>query len=636
MTDLVLLMLSGLLVLAATYLPGVLAIRILGGDRLLAWAAAPAIGAAVAGLTAVAAPLLSLRWSAVPWTLGVGLLLVATALLRRLGVRLPATGPASGPARRSGVPFAPLWIVIAAVIAVVPLAIQARSADVVLERWDTLYHLSALQRIRETGNASSLQLGSLSNSAGEPTAYPAAFHALVSLVPGAPVPVLLNAGVLVLATVPWVLGISLLARTVFPEIRWAPFASAIVAILIPASPLNLWIHLSPIPNLTGFAALPGALAAAVALWHTLRHDARHAGGALVLVGTAGIGLGLQHPNVAVTALILLAVLTAVTGAPHWRQRPWLITVPVLALLPVALLTYTPLGAAVTHFEGGLQVPWWSALGEIALGLLTVWPMALGVLIAALWWPGLIVVLRTSQRWVSIAWVVIAVMYLDAALDSPLDLSILYYRGQDRLAMPLAMLSAVLVGPGLQAWARALPRLAGTEVRPRARRALAGVLVAAGLAAALMSVPARLEHAAKNLAPVHDHRGRFLQADELAAWAEVAPRMDTGLAVLASPFSGASHMYAIHGQDVHFPVAGMTLSTTDGNLMQSVALAGSSPEHCQNFRDHRIGYVYQELTPYQRASAYAPIQRDASDLGPVLFETDHSRLIEIECTATEDL
>ena len=199
-----------------------------------------------------------------------------------------------------------------------------------------------------------------------------------------------------------------------------------------------------------------------------------------------------------------------------------------------------------------------------------------------------------------------------------------------------MLSAVLVGPGLQAWARALPRLTGTEVRPRARRALAGVLVAAGLAAALMSVPARLDHAAKNLAPVHDHRGRFLQTDERAAWAEVAPRMDTGLAVLASPFSGASHMYAIHGQDVHFPVAGMTLSTTDGNLMQSVALAGSSPEHCQNFRDHRIGYVYQELTPYQRASAYAPIQRDASDLGPVLFETDHSRLIEIECTATEDL
>ena len=39
------------------------------------------------------------------------------------------------------------------------------------------------------------------------------------------------------------------------------------------------------------------------------------------VGLAGVGLTLLHPNVAVTALILLAVLTAVTGAPRWRQRP---------------------------------------------------------------------------------------------------------------------------------------------------------------------------------------------------------------------------------------------------------------------------------------------------------------------------
>src|SRR5699024_7944268 len=170
----------------------------------------------------------------------------------------------------------------------------------------------------------------------------------------------------------------------------------------------------------------------------------------------GAGPGLALPDGAVPAPVLLAVRPAVPSAPRWGRRPALIAVPVLAALPVALLSYTPLGAHVTGFSGGLEVSWWLALGEVLLGLLTVWPMALGVVIAVLWWPGLVTAMRTaSHRWLAVAWVVTAVIYLDAALDSPLGLSALYYRGQDRLAMPLAMLSAVLVVPGLQCWARLL-------------------------------------------------------------------------------------------------------------------------------------------------------------------------------------
>src|SRR5699024_7602455 len=158
------------------------------------------------------------------------------------------------------------WMGGAVAIAIAPIAIQAGRPDAVLERWDTLYHLSALQRIRETGIASSLQVGAVSNTEGDPTFYPAAFHALAALVPGVPTPILLRATVLALAVVPCILGIALLARTLFAEVAWAPLAAALTAALIPATPLDLWIHLSPIPNLSGFAALPGALAAAAALW----------------------------------------------------------------------------------------------------------------------------------------------------------------------------------------------------------------------------------------------------------------------------------------------------------------------------------------------------------------------------------
>lgn len=644
MTGAASLLLTVLVVLLAAYLPGYLAVRMMAGSRALALGLAPSLGAAVAGIAAIVAQLVGLTWSLLPFAAAGAVLVLAAWLLARAGVRLPATVLDGPLGERLGVPRSAAgrlgWagaLVAALAVAVVPILVRAGSADAVLERYDTLFHLTALAHIRETGNGSSLDLNSIASTAATAAWYPAAFHDLASLVPGVDVPIVLNGSVLALALLPWILGTALLARVAFPAVSWAPPVAALVAILIPATPLDLWVHLSPIPNLAGFAALPGTLAAAVALWGALTADERRtparvalaAVASVAVVGLAGLGLGLMHPNVAVTALILLATATAVTGIPLWRRWPWLIAVPVIALLPVALLTYTPLGARVTGFSGGLQVPWWSALGEIGLGLLTVWPMALGVVIAVLWWPGLVTSLRRPQRWLAVAWIVIAVMYLDAALDSPLNLSVLYFRGQDRLAMPLAMLSAVLVVPGLQAWARLLRRSGLWEPAGR-RRALAAALVVLAGVAALSSLPPRLDNAAKNFAQEYPGRPRFLQADELAEFSRVAGDLDRSTTILASPYSGAAHMYALHGLHAYFPVAGVALTDTDRAVIEAVPLAGVSPEHCALLRDQGIGYVYQERSLYQLDPAFTALNQGGDDLGTVVFETDHSRLIRIEC------
>src|SRR5699024_11015868 len=227
---------AAITVLAAAYLPGFAAVRLLGGSRWLALAVAPALGAAVAGTATIAAPLGGLRCSLLAFLLSAGVLLAVARGLRRLVVAVPAAVLAGPSGARPAVPLPGAWIAAAAGVAIAPIVYQAGRADAVLERWDTLYHLSALQRIRETGTASSLDLGSVSNSAGDPTPYPAGFHALASLVPGVEVPILLNGAVLALATVPWVLGIALLARALLPQVPWAPFAAAVVATLIPASP----------------------------------------------------------------------------------------------------------------------------------------------------------------------------------------------------------------------------------------------------------------------------------------------------------------------------------------------------------------------------------------------------------------
>src|SRR5699024_12635933 len=59
------------------------------------------------------------------------------------------------------------------------------------------------------------------------------------------------------------------AHLYLPSFPTRRSSDLVVATLIPASPLNLWIHLSPIPNLIGSAVLPGALAGAASLWSAL-------------------------------------------------------------------------------------------------------------------------------------------------------------------------------------------------------------------------------------------------------------------------------------------------------------------------------------------------------------------------------
>ena len=636
------LLLAALLALAAVHVPTALALRLLGAGRLPALVLAPPLAAALAGVGAIVAQLIGLPWNLATFA-GCALVLLGLSWgMARLGLVLPPLHtqsragedvPADGGApERPGPLRLPRWaapaaLVFALGVAVVPVLAAMRRPDAVLERWDTLYHLSALARIRGTGEGSSLTLGILSNTVGEPVSYPAAFHDLASLMPWGSIPAILNGTALALAVVPWVLGTGALAHVLWPHLRWAGIAAALGAAIVPAAPMNEWIHLSPLPNLVGMAMIPGALAGAVLLWRAVL--ARQVSTPQLLT-TAGVlmavllGLALLQPNVAVTLLLLIAVLTAVTGAPHWRARPLLAAVPVLALTPLAVLTWTPLGATVTNFSGGLAVPWWTGLGEVVLGLWTVWPMALGVVLALLWWPGLIRTLTTPQRWVAVAWAVFAVLYLDAAVDSPLNLSVLFYRGQDRLAMPLAMLSMLLVVPALEMLLAALRR-SSRRARPLAVVLLCAVLVAAGT-----SVPVRYDNAMKNLAPEYEGRGRFLQPDELEAFAAVTDQMDHRYVLLASPFSGAAHMYALHGMNVRFPVAGMSFKGTDQEVVDAVPLAATDPEACQVLRSAHVKYIYQERTPYQWDARYGPIEQADESLGPVLFETPRSRLIEVDC------
>lgn len=633
MSDALALLVSSAAVLVLLTAPGTAAVRVLRGSWLLALALAPALGLGLAGIASLLAGQLGVRWTLLPWTVAAALLVLGALGLRRLGVRLPSTLLDGRLMPPRSVPLAPLWVACAAAIAIIPIMHAAGwRPDAVLERWDTLYHLSALQWVRESGSASPLTLGAISNSSREASMYPSAFHALASLVPGVPVPVLLNGSALVLSTVPWILGIALLARAVLPHIPWAPAAGAVLAALVPGAPVNEWIHLSPIPNLVGFAALPGLLAAGVAMWTALLGAAtvRAALAAALAVGFGGLGLLMTHPNTAVMALLLLTVLTAVDALRRGRRHPLLVLIPVALMGPVALLQFAPLGAMVTEFSGGLQVAWWIALGEVVLGLHTIWPMALGIVLAVAWWPGVVLSWRDGPRWLVAAWALVTVLYLDAAVDSPLDLSVLFYRGQDRLTMPLVMLSCLLAIVGLHWWGRLLAVCSSAAPRTLWQRVTAFSLAVVAVLTILTSIPTRSENASRNLALDYPGRGRFLQADELASWERAAPMMDTSTRLLASPYSGGAHMWALHDQPVQFAVAGTTLRHRDKLIIQAARDAPDNPTACAFLMRWNIGYVYQDRIAYQHDPRYAPLDADLTGIGPVVLSTPHSTLYEVRC------
>ncbi|MGY5765920.1 DUF6541 family protein [Brachybacterium sp. DNPG3] len=620
-----------------TFGPGYLWARLCRVPALYAFGAAPAL---TAGGFGVAAVLFSA--AGIPWTLvsALALVLVGAAVCAVLGRRL--TGPvlpapvASSPRSRAARAVSLVLVLLAMAVAVGPVLHAMPGPDAVLQRWDALFHLSAVEHVRQTGDGSTLTLGGIAYSNLRAAFYPAAFHDIVALIPFASTTITVNAAAITLATVPWCTGLAVLTKALWPRLSWGPAAAAILGALAPAAPLDEWVHLSPTSNLVGFAVLPGLAALVVASWRALTSQRLPGLGrrallvAVVLGGVAGIAL--LHPNVLVSLSLLTAIATGYDAARRvraGRARRRLLALPLIALSPTLLIVAMPGSGVAQDFNGGLAVPWWQAIGEVGLGLLTVWPMAQGVLIWVVVWVGVIALARRRAGGAILCAAVVAVLYLDAAVDSTLGLSVLWYRGQDRLSMLLTLVAVPIAVAGLAAmrtwWRRqALRRGAG-------RRSTAVPAVALAVLAALVvawNVPTRADQAALNFDLDMPNRNRYFDTEEWELLKEVAPTLDSSGVLIASPFSGAAHLYAISGQSVRFLTDGHAQRDPDADVIAAAAAPDAS--NCSVLERAGVKYVYVDAFAYNVVSTYAPLQKARIDGLVPIAATDHSALYEIDC------
>lgn len=617
--------LAAVLAVALLIGPGLLLLRLVGLRGLLAAALAPACSTAVLGVGAIVAGLLGVRWS-IPAALAFAALTLAAALAVRALTRPPTPQPGTAWPDR-------IAVAVGLALAVVPTLVAAGSVDAYLQRWDAVFHSSALRLIEETGSASSLTLGSLSYGDGRAAVYPAGWHALAALLPGSPTAVL-NIGANLAAALPWVLGCAALAVQLgrsgsrpFAGVG-AAGAAGLLAGVVTAAPMTLWVGWGHIPNAAAFAMLPGTVALGLVL---ARERAGRAVGVVALL-VALLGLGLTHPNAVLAAGALLlpalvgAVVRAVRAARAGGRRTRAIVIPVVtaAVLAIGLAAFlvSPLAAAVTGYTGGRADSVLRAIAEVVVGRYVLWPSAAGVVVGVIALAGCVLCL-VRRRWLSPAMLGVAwLLYVDAATGGHLHLTGLWYTSPARLSVVVASVAVPLAAITLVA---AADRVA-ERVPTLAPAAVAALLVV------LLAIPSvQIRHG--RTASVYDaepgNPPQFVTTGEIAMIAELPDRTDG--AILGSPFAGTSSVYGLVGLPVVFPVAGQVWSPDQQLVMDNLdALADgtASPEVCAAVDRLDIRYLYQDSAPYQDDNRYERLDTLEVLGATVIAEADTARVLEL--------
>ncbi|SEE98029.1 DUF6541 family protein [Ruania alba] len=630
---------------AILVIPGALALRLVGVRGLPLLAVAPALTMAIVGVTAIVADVMGLPW---------GLLAAAIGTLGAIGVALGmralgAILPPDDPPRTTTVERAA--ILAGVLLSWIPVWVGTGGPDQLLQRWDALFHLSALRMITETGAASSLTLGSLSYGTGQAGPYPAAWHAFTALLPTSSPTAAVLVSASLTAGAAWVVGSAALARALWPGSRYTSATVAVAAGLGTATPMALWVGWGHLPNAAALALVPGVLACAVRwLLRARPPTSGAAGGALIVILAATGGLGLTHPN---AALALGALLLAPGGwllgraaRRWWRdgRRAVAVGIPAGATIAVvavaAILLRSPLAAAVTGYSGAPTDSLPVALGEVVVGWYDLWAHVATAVVVIGAPVGAWFAWRRGDPWIAGMVVVVWALYVDAATGAPLGISGLWYSSTARLSVVAAAVTVPLGAGALHAGGRWLHQ----RVEARERTQWATGALAAIVALALIVTSS--VYSARRTADVFgvDAGGapRFVTAPERDMWDQAtgsggALGADDSGAVLGNPFSGTPLLYSLYGVDVVFPVAGQVTSADQQTVLDGFAAMADGepwgePQLCAALDALDVRYLYQDTEPYQDAHAYEPLDAVEVPGGAVIAKGGTARLVELPaCT-----
>ncbi|MEV4666851.1 DUF6541 family protein [Microbacterium sp. LWO12-1.2] len=556
---------SGLLLLAllVVFLPGLLvglALRLRG---LMLWASAPSISVGLLSLLAIVFPLLGIRWALTAVALAV-VIIAVVSLLVSFGVRhgreiVDAPRPQAGHAL-----LVVVGLVVGGGLNAARLMTYVGTPTAISQTNDAVFHLNALRWAAESGTVSSLDLSGL---LGGTTFYPAAWHAITSLV--APdielIPVAANMVALVIAAAVWPLGVTLLASVVSRGDRIVTALAAALSAGLMAFPQLMFEWGVLYPYAVSLAVVPAAVAltiTAVRSWRGARRGDRlrlAAGpGVAALLAVAAVTLS-QPSSVLAWGLLVMLWFTGslLVGIRSPQARPVLRWVAIAggwaALAIVWLILAYLAGPVLWRSYRGV----FGAVADVLVNSHSLLPAAWGMSVLLL--AGVVAAVRERRlRWLLIGWAGFSVLYIvSVSTDLPVIKRVLtgpWYGDSFRLAAMVPIVVVPLAAFGLAMIIRiittAVPRLS------RARRdavALASMAVIAIVGAiGIVLTPVVLLRVADET----DEQSRYtmnadsyLSADEYRLLTELPELVPRDALLIANPSTGAGFAYVLGERDI---------------------------------------------------------------------------------------
>jgi hypothetical protein len=546
-------------------------------------------------------------------------------------------------------------------LAVIALHRGMGSIEVASQGWDPIFHMNAVQWIRESGNATPWSVSPIYGGSSA-NYYPVGWHLIASLIPG-DVVAASNVLTLLIGGVLWPIGLTYLASAVFPgrPIIW--LLTPLLAASYISFPYAQLMRSGQWPNGFGTALVPAALAILIMVLRMLftrRTERRHSSGlhfkertpASVVGALALTGTAIAHPG----ALMALAVAALPFAVAYWL--PWLLDVlrhrsraGVISLLAAAgLLTITltvlsrsSLLEGVMRYERAVRAELPDSI-YLAIFDLATFPVLqapdmdefntyVGLLAIA---GALVGLFHKDRRALAVAWTSFVLLHLLAAgPENPARwLTGFWYKDTQRIAPMITMTGVLLAAWILDASARKLSSVIYRMIhRPPASREF--YRTAAVVALTLVAVTylasdnyrsaERIAVAAKNYRTDEAGLG-VLSAGEQEFISATADRLPEDAVVVGDPFNGETFFYTLAQRRVVYTQLGSATSGQEAKeyLRTAFNQIHTDPAVCRALGQLGVTHFYQDRPGISHGS-------DALRVWPGFYGTNTEEGFEVLAT-----
>ncbi|MEO3933847.1 DUF6541 family protein [Micrococcaceae bacterium Sec7.4] len=635
--------------------PGGLLAYFIGARRLALVCLAPILSVGIIGVGGIAAEIVGMRWNLLPVLLTTAASSVAAWAFRRFVLRSTPTKQAPTSLR--------VWAGAATGLGLGALLIGRRLLDVIgrpenfAQRFDNVFHLNAIQYILQSGNASSLTLGSMAGGEGGGAIYPSAWHSIAALIAqlsGSDVVVAENVFNIVIGAVIWPAGMIFLVHQIVGPRPLALALAGVFSAGFAAFPLAIMDFGPLYPNILSYALLPTAIALVIGLCGLAAADILDRPSLWMSLAVAVPGLALSQTN-GLLSLVAFALPLGLWAAAvelinlrrtpgHRRRSAVVVGITLLCLLLLALV-WKILRPLATYDGWAPFTSQTGAVGEVILNAPMGRPVAWAVSILAL--VGLQQVIRNSTRfWIFLCWLVPVVLFVTTASAPKGQWRMLltggWYQDSYRLAALLPVFGIVLAAIGglflwdiFQAPATRLlnrrVRLVRLNTNAAAPAAAAVVFLTAAVLASQVGAMRGITAEAKR-AYVMDLAAPIVDSDELALIKRLPSEVASDAVIAVNPWNGGSLAYALSGRKV---TSYHMFSTEDAELRkidQEIGTAQPGSDVCRIAGERHITYILDFGSSYLANSAAAkgfPGVVDVTSPGVEVVDTQgHARLLAV--------